>query len=191
MAASKVFFDPDCHPDNTLKAFNEFVIDFNLRYAATYPDPPKVSLDAAMARFKLEKKATTVSPDQYDEIVDAWKEKDKVAKLLGLYSSRRFYNDWMVAAPVEAERKAANFDILVQKMRKYYAPTENLTLKNYQFRALAQEKSETFIAFCNRVEKEANHCSFNCTSDECTAALIAIRDQIIIGTHSDTKGGST
>ena len=40
MAASKVFFDPDCHPDNTLKAFNEFVIDFNLRYAATYPDPP-------------------------------------------------------------------------------------------------------------------------------------------------------
>ena len=186
MAASKVFFDPDCHPDNTLKAFNEFVIDFNLRYAATYPDPPKVSLDAALARFKLEKKATEVSPDQYDVIVDAWKEKDKVAKLLGLYSSRRFYNDWMVAAPVEAERKAANFDILVQKMRKYYAPTENLTLKNYQFRALAQEKSETFIAFCNRVEKEANHCSFNCTSDECTAALIAIRDQIIIGTHSET-----
>ena len=88
-----------------------------------------LSLWMLLWQNKLEKKATEVSPDQYDVIVDAWKEKDKVAKLLGLYSSRRFYNDWMVAAPVEAERKAANFDILVQKMRKYYAPTENLTLK--------------------------------------------------------------
>merc|ERR1712048_495823 len=41
------------------------------------------------------------------------------------------------------------------------------------------------MGFCNRVEKEANHFSFNCTYDKCTAALIAIRDQIVIGTHSE------
>ena len=34
------FFDPDNHPDDTLKSFVEFAQDFELRYAASYPDPP-------------------------------------------------------------------------------------------------------------------------------------------------------
>ena len=37
----------------TLKAFVEFVQDFELRYAATYPDIPKVSLDAAVQRWRI------------------------------------------------------------------------------------------------------------------------------------------
>ena len=78
MSAAALYFDPDCHPDDTLKAFNEFVIDFELRYAANYPDPPKVSIDAAVSRWKVGHEET-MSPDQYDALVDAWKSKDKVA----------------------------------------------------------------------------------------------------------------
>ena len=53
------------------------------------------------------------------------------------------------------------------------------------FRSLVQEKNETFIAFCNRVGKEAKHCQFTCDSEHCTAEKTAIRDQIVIGTIND------
>ena len=184
MSAAALYFDPDCHPDDTLKAFNEFVIDFELRYAANYPDPPKVSIDAAVSRWKVGHEET-MSPDQYDALVDAWKSKDKVAKFLGLFSSRRLFNDWVMAFPSDAERKSATFDSFVKKLQAYYKPTENLTLKNFQFRSLNQEKCETFIAFCNRVGKEAKHCEFRCENVDCSAERTAIRDQIVIGTTSD------
>ena len=186
MATASLHFDPDCHPDDTLKAFNEFIIDFELRYAANYPDPPKVSLEAALSRWKVENEDTKVSPDQYDTIVDSWKSKDKVAKFLGLFSSRRLYSDWVMAVPNDGERKSAGFEIFVKKLQAYYKPTENLTLKNFQFRALSQEKSETFIAFCNRVEKEAKHCEFRCESASCSAEMTAIRDQVVIGMVSES-----
>ena len=186
MATASLHFDPDCHPDDTLKAFNEFIIDFELRYAANYPDPPKVSLEAALSHWKVENEDTKVSPDQYDTIVDSWKSKDKVAKFLGLFSSRRLYSDWVMAVPNDGERKSAGFEIFVKKLQAYYKPTENLTLKNFQFRALSQEKSETFIAFCNRVEKEAKHCEFRCESASCSAEMTAIRDQVVIGMVSES-----
>ena len=43
-ARSRIYFDPDEHPENTLKAFQEFVQRFQLRYDLLYPDCPKVSL---------------------------------------------------------------------------------------------------------------------------------------------------
>ena len=41
------------------------------------------------------------------------------------------------------------------------------------------------MAFCNRVEQEAKHCTFKCATAGCTADKIAIRDQIIIGIVSE------
>ena len=156
--SSALYFDPDIHPDDTIKAFEEFLIDFNLRYEASYPDPPKVSLDAAMKRWELTNVDKKPTLEQYDTIVNSWKSKDKVAKFLGMYSSRRLYSDWIAALPSESERKNADWNTFVQKLRAFYKPTENLTLKHYQFRLINQEKTESFIAFCNRVEKEAKHC---------------------------------
>ena len=49
----KLYFDPDQYPGGTLKAFNEFVQLYLLRYNANYPDPPKVSMDAAIQRWKI------------------------------------------------------------------------------------------------------------------------------------------
>jgi len=180
-------FDPDCHPDNTLKALDEFIQDFQLRYDANHPDPPKVSLDSAIQRWMLGQTDSDKKPNllEYDQIVDEWKSRDKVAKFLGLYSSRRMYNDWCSAIQDEKTRKDAKWEDFTDAMRKFYKPTENLTLKNFQFRSLVQEKNEAFIAFCNRVEREAKHCQFNCESAGCTAEATSVRDQIVIGMISE------
>ena len=42
-----LYFDPDRHPDDTHKSFVDFVKSFELRYNASYPDPPKSSIDTA------------------------------------------------------------------------------------------------------------------------------------------------
>ena len=181
-ASPQLFFDPDCHPDDTLKSFVEFSQDYELRYAAMYPDPPKVSLDSAIQRWKLGNNNRNPTMTEYDDIIDQWKSKDMVAKFLGIYSSRRLVSDWTMASPVEKARKEATWQQFKEAMQSYYKPTENLTLKHFQFRSLYQGKGETFIAFCNRVEKEAKHCRFTCDNQNCTAVAIAVRDQIIIGT---------
>ncbi len=187
MASSnaQLIFDPDCHPDNTLKAFLEFVQDYELRYTAMYPDPPKVSLDSALQRWKLGHENRNPTITEYDELIDQWKAKDMVAKFLGIYSSRRLVSDWTMAVPVEKARKEATWTQFKDVMQTYYRPTENLTLKHFKFRSLCQEKGETFIAFCNRVENEAKHCQFHCESTNCTALSTAVRDQIVIGISSE------
>ena len=183
--ASTLHFDPDLHPDNTLKAFNEFVQDFELRYNAKYPDPSKVSLETAIQRWQFLNADKKPDLGDYDRIVEDLKSKDRVAKFLGMYSSRRLFSDWKAAVPDEEERKRSSWQNFVIKMQAYYKPTENPTLKNFQFRSVVQGKAETFTAFCNRVEMEAIHCQFKCESEACTAQEIAVRDQIVIGTASD------
>ena len=184
---STLSFDPDCHPEDTLKAFDEFVQRFELRYDAQFPDPPKVSMDSAIERWKLCSGDPTKLPtvDEYDQIRNTWISHDKVAKFLGMYSSNRFYEDWKSAVPLEENRKKCTWNFFLEKMKSFYKPTENLTIKNYQFRSLCQENSETFIAFCNRVDREARHCNLKCDSDTCTAQDTAIRDQILIGTTNE------
>ena len=100
-SASTLYFDPDLHPDDTLRAFDEFIQSFTLRYDAKYPDPPKVSLDAAISRWKLINDDKKPTVDDYDNIRDEseWRSKDRVAKLLGIFSSKRLFADWKVAEP--------------------------------------------------------------------------------------------
>ena len=50
--SQQLFFDPDQYPEDTLKAFEEFTQLFELGYDAQFPDPPKVSMDAAIDRWK-------------------------------------------------------------------------------------------------------------------------------------------
>ena len=138
--APSIYFGPDNHPKNTLKEFLEFVQDYELRYAATYPDPPKVSLDSAIHRWKLGHAEAVPLMEEYDTIVEQWKAKDMVAKFLGIYSSRRLYYDWISAEPADESRKKATWAIFKAKMQEYYKATENLTLKNFQFRSISQGK---------------------------------------------------
>ena len=108
-----------------------------------------------------------------------------VAKCLGIYSSRRFYNDWVTCMPNEEERKNSPWVTFKENISLFYKPTENLTLKNFQFRSLSQISGESFISFCNKVERDAKHCHFKCDSHNCSAEATAIRDQIVIGILSD------
>ena len=51
-SSNSSFFDLDEYPKNTLKAFNDYVELFELRYNAQFPDPPKSLLDSALERWK-------------------------------------------------------------------------------------------------------------------------------------------
>jgi hypothetical protein len=68
--STALYFDPNSYSDDTLKAFNEYIQQYELRYDAQYPHPSKVSLDAAIERWKLTTEAKDVKIDleQYDTI---------------------------------------------------------------------------------------------------------------------------
>ena len=91
-----IFFDPDKNPSDTLKAFNSFCNRCELRYDAQFTDPPKTAMDSAIQRWTLEHTTERVpkpvpSVDQFDDMKSQWKSKDKVAKVLGMFSSQRMY----------------------------------------------------------------------------------------------------
>ena len=137
-STSTLYFDPDLHPDDTLRAFDEFIQSFELRYDAQYPDPPKTSLEAAIERWKLANDDKKPMLDDYDNIYDEWRSKDRMTKLLSIFSSKRLFTDWKVAEPDDSKRGKATWKYFVTTMQKHYKPTENLTLKNHQFWSLAQ-----------------------------------------------------
>ena len=138
-ATSTLCFDPDDHPDATLKSFEEFILSYELRYNAQYPDPPRTSLEVAIQRWKLTQEGNDPKPTmaQYDSICNEWKSRDKVTKLLGMFSSKRFYSDWIAAEPAEEARNTATWALFKERMRAFYKPTENITLSNFHFRQLA------------------------------------------------------
>ena len=177
-------FDPDKHPHATLKSFNDFIEQYEFRYEAQYPEPPKNLLENAILKWKSENDDAQPTAAQQITIRDELISKDKVRKLLGFFASVRFQQDWKAAEP-EAQNRNCSWKTFLEKMRAFYKPTENSTLRNFEFRQLAQLPSETFTAFCNRIEKEGKTCSFcDCAADSvCTAVSMAIRDQIVIGTH--------
>ena len=98
MEAEHLFYDPDKHPSDTWKSFRNFCSRFELRYDAQFTDPPKVAMDSALQRWTLEK-ATAANPtpvpsvDEYDKMKETWRSKDKVAKVLGMFSSQRLFAD--------------------------------------------------------------------------------------------------
>ena len=185
-----MFFDPDEHPEDTLKVFNEFTQAFELRYEAQFPDTPKVSRDTAIECWKSAH-TTTANPNpkpnlvQYNEIREEWRSRDRVTRFLGMYPSNKFATDWQAAQPGDIDRKTTRWNNFKLIMQKYCKPSENLTLKNFHFRSLTQDTKETFPAFCNRVQKEAKHCQLKCQHADCSAEETAVRDQMIIGTHEN------
>ena len=148
-----LIFDPEEHPSDTLKSFDDFKSTYEYRYAAEFPDPPRVSIDTALERWKIANTTeSNANPkptlEQYDEIRDQWIQKDMVTKFIGLFSSHRLRSDWQAAEPNDDLRKQAKWTDFVTKLRAYYKPTDNPVLVNYQFRSLTQQEGETFHRFC-------------------------------------------
>ena len=135
-STSTLYFDPEPHPGNTLRAFDKFIQSFELRYDAQYPDPSKTSLKTTITPWKFandNKKPTLVN---YDNIGDEWRSKDCMTKLLGIFSSKQLFADWKIAKQDDSKRGKVTWQYFVMTMHNHYKPTENLTLKN-QFWALA------------------------------------------------------
>ena len=112
-----VFFDPDDHLENTLKDFQEFIQPFALHYDALYPDPLKVSLEAAIEGWKImeatpENSSPKPNLKKFDNLCKHTKACDKLSKFLGIYSSKRLYTDWCMAASEEKTRKMHSGQIL-------------------------------------------------------------------------------
>ena len=91
--------------------------DFELPYDAKYTDPSKVSLEAAVERWKIVNAGRAITVEEYDTITDELKSKDRVAKFLGIYTSRRLFSDWKVSEPDEALRKSSTWSDFVTKVR--------------------------------------------------------------------------
>ena len=112
------------------------------------PDPPKVSLEAAIERWKIsqatpENSSPKPNPEQFDEIREDTKSQDQIAKFLGMNSSSRLFTDWCMAVPTEKARKSAKWNEFVMVMTHYYKPTEKITLKHFQFQSDLQKGNET------------------------------------------------
>ena len=136
MDAESIYFDPDKHPKDTLKAFKNFCIRFELRYEAQFSEPPKTAMDSCIQRWVLEHTTETVEKpvptvQQYDELKENWKSRDKVTKLLGMFSSQRLYSDWEAAQPDETARRNASWTRFKTLIENSEADTGLLVLHTY------------------------------------------------------------
>ena len=98
-----IYFDPNQHPSDMCKAFKNFCTRFNLRYNAQFGEPPRTTMDSAIQRWELEHPPTSTNPNpkptviQFDTMKEDWKSKDKVVKVLGMFSSARLNSDWEIS----------------------------------------------------------------------------------------------
>ena len=142
-SSNLLFFDPE----NTLKAFNEYMELFELRYNAQFLDQPKMLLDSALKRWKIVN-ATEQNPnpwptlDQYDKIKEDWQAKDRLTKFLGVFSSARLHSNWQFTMRNEKARKIATWKDFPSAIKEYYKPMQNPTLKNFKFRELVNTSRE-------------------------------------------------
>ena len=83
----------------------------------------KVPMDAALQSWKFANATQEIHNPQptledYGQIRDDWRYKDKVAKLLGMYSWKIMHSDQHMAKPEENLRKIAAWEIFVHTMRQ-------------------------------------------------------------------------
>ena len=86
-----------------------------------------------------------------------------------MFSSSQLYEDWLLAEPDERNRNNSSWEAFIIKMKEYYKPAENRTLKNFHFIELQQEEAHKSFPSCKKVEKEAKHCYFKFPSNNRTA----------------------
>ena len=147
----------------------------------------KHKFDTSIELWKADNEDNGPTAAEKKAIRDDVRSKDKVRKLLGLFASNRLQQDWKAAEALAEDRDESTWENFVAKINTYYKPTENTTLRNYEFRQLTQQPSDTFSAFCNRVEKEGKSCTFClcAATSTCNATVMAVRDQIVIGTNNE------
>ena len=162
-----------------MKAFNEFIEQYQFRFEAQYPEPPKHAIEACITKWTATTKKEPADAN-IEFIKNRWISKDKVRKLLGFFAKARLIQDWKAAEPNELLSRDCTWDHFLKKLRSYYKPTENPIIRNFEFRQLVQVKNETFSPFCNRVKAAWKTCTFCEWDSDCSADEYGIRGQIVI-----------
>ena len=109
-------FNPDRFQHATLKAFNEFIEQYEFCYEAQHPEPPKHGIKACITKWTGTTKKETIHTDM-EFIKNMWISKDKVKKLLGFFATARLIQDWKAAEPNEVLSKDCTWDYFLQKLR--------------------------------------------------------------------------
>ena len=109
-------FSPDRFPHATLKAFNEFIEQYEFRYEAQYPEPPKHANEACSTKWTATINEEPIYTDM-EFIKNTWISKDKVKKVLGFFATARLIQDWKAAEPNEVLSKDCTWDYFLQKLR--------------------------------------------------------------------------
>ena len=78
-------FNPDKYPHATLKAFNEFIEQYEFCYIAQYPVPPKNAIDNEIEKWQANSRNKELTNEVVENIRQEWISKDKVRKLLGFF----------------------------------------------------------------------------------------------------------
>ena len=134
----RLFFDPDDHPENTLKAFEEFIQRFELCYDALYPDPRKVLLEAAFEQWEI-MEATPENPSPKPKFAAQNNiEPQKVALLHAssnpVETSMRPLGKPMKIAHMNKENEKDTLELLLNNYRDIQHPTTGLTPPSMFFR---------------------------------------------------------
>ena len=158
----KKVFNPCNHQVDVLTAFIRFTRKFGYVYDGENRTPP-----------------TTANTD---ELRTQWKDEDKARLFLSCGVSDKFLDDFE-STVTENEQTGIKFTNIVDKMTTRYTPNSNSN--HYIYHRLTQKPSETFDDFVHRVKSEAELCKFKCASNVCNVRDTLIRDQLIVGTHSE------
>ena len=156
-------FDPEDHQNNAYEAFAEFVEEHAYEYEAIAKEPPKDLDDAGKA---------------------AWTQQNKRKVFLGKFASRNLQKSFEQTTTA-TERATITFDNMVQKLKDHFDGGRNKTLSNFNFHNMTQSAEQSFDAFVTDVKREAERCSFTCTSADCNVRDTLVRDRIIIGTTNN------
>ena len=134
-------------------------------------NPPKVSLDAAIERWKLTT-ATDAQPDPKPNLANTTTFVPSGDPRIELQSSLEcfvqpvdLYTYWQVALP--DPRDSVTWSQFLDAMRTYYQPTENLTLKNHQSDPSPKHQQKHFLHLVTESLKRQN--TVNSIADMLTA----------------------
>ena len=149
-ACSRLHFDPNKHPENMLKAFQELLQCFPLRWH-TLPRPTKGLIWSSHRKVENQsgytwKSITKPNLEQFDEMCEDTKLRDKIAKFLGMNSWSRLHTDWCMTVTTETARKSAKWNEFVTTMTQYYKPNWEHHSKTFSVPIKLTEKRSTICS---------------------------------------------
>lgn len=92
------------------------------------------------------KSITKPNLEQFDEMCEDTKLRDKIAKFLGMNSWSRLHTDWCMTVTTETARKSAKWNEFVTTMTQYYKPNWEHHTKTFSVPIKLTEKRSTICS---------------------------------------------